>query len=247
MFEFISSHTSGVRALQQGDCQLAIVGGVNALLSPTFFTSFSHAGMLSEDGRCKTFDKSANGYVRGEGVGVVILKPLTKALSDKNRIYGIIKGVSVNHGGHVNTLTTPNPNAQAELIVEACGELNPETISYIEAHGTGTRLGDPIEVNGLKKAFQTLATQQNSTLKEHTCGIGSVKTNIGHLEPAAGIAGVIKVLLSMKHTMLPGNVHFNELNPYIELEKSPFYIVNKTQDWKQLLDKQGNLIPRRAD
>src|SRR5690606_21327938 len=150
------------------------------------------AGMLSSDGRCKTFDQSANGYVRGEGAGAIILKPLTKARLDGDHIYGIIKASSVNHGGHVNTLTAPNPNAQAELIKTACrkGQISPETISYIEAHGTGTSLGDPIEINGLKKAFSELASETGAELKPKSCGIGSVKTNIGHLETAAGIAGV---------------------------------------------------------
>ncbi|MBP7190317.1 MAG: SDR family NAD(P)-dependent oxidoreductase [Rickettsiaceae bacterium] len=222
-----------VRALQQGDCELAIAGGVNALLSPSVFISFTQAGMLSEDGRCKTFDKAANGYVRGEGVGVILLKPLRQALADNDRIYGVIKGVSTNHGGHVNTLTTPNPNAQAELIIEAyeSNKINPNTITYIEAHGTGTSLGDPIEVNGLKRAFRELSKKQEVTLGNGYCGIGAVKTNIGHLEAAAGIAGFIKSLLMFQYKKLPGQVHFKDLNPYIELDNSPFYIVSETKDW----------------
>ena len=223
-----------VRALQQGDCEIAIAGGVNALLSPMLFTTFAQAGMLAKDGRCKTFDKDANGYVRGEGVGTIILKPLYRALADHDRIYGVIKGTSVNHGGHVNTLTAPNPNAQAQLIMEAyeSGKINPNTIAYIEAHGTGTSLGDPIEVNGLKKAFQNLSKKQGFTLENNYCAIGSVKTNIGHLEAAAGIAGIIKSLLMLQYKKLPGQVHFKELNPYIELDKSPFYIIAETKNWE---------------
>jgi amino acid adenylation domain-containing protein/thioester reductase-like protein len=223
-----------VRALQTGDCEIAIVGGVNALLTPSLSISFTKAGMLSPDGRCKTFDKRANGYVRGEGIGAIVLKPLSRAQADGDSIYAIIKGSSVNHGGHVNTLTAPNPNAQAELIIDACrrGHISPESISYIEAHGTGTGLGDPIEVNGLKKAFQTLAKEQNMRLAEQSCGLGSVKANIGHLEAAAGMAGIIKVLLMMKHRQLPKQVHFETCNPYIELDGSPFYIVDKTQPWE---------------
>lgn len=233
-----------IQAIQHGDCEIAIVGGVNALLTPTSYISASKAKMLSEDGRCKTFDKNANGYVRSEGVAALILKPLPKALKDYDHIYGVIKGSSVNHGGHVTSLTAPNPNAQADLIITACQRANIpiDTIQYIEAHGTGTALGDPIEINGLKKAFHALAIQQNrKNLAHHYCGIGSVKTHIGHLESAAGIAGVIKVLLSMQHEKIPGNLHFSELNPYIELDNTPFYIVNKNHSWLKVQD-----LPRRA-
>jgi polyketide synthase PksN len=238
-----------VKAIQTGDCELALVGGVNALLTPTAYISFSQAGLLSQDGQCKTFDKSADGYVRAEGVGAILLKPLSKALADKDSIYGVIKGSAVNHGGHANSLTAPNPLAQAELVVTACerASIDVDTISYIEMHGTGTALGDPIEVNGLKKAFQDLQEKQNKTLlPNYYCGLGSVKNSIGHLEAAAGIAGVIKVLLAMKNKTIPGTLNFKELNPYIEIKNSPFYIVEKTRDWKKLIDPAGNEIPRRA-
>ncbi len=144
-----------VESILNKNCELAIVGGVNAILSPMLHIAFSKAEMLSKDGRCKTFDKSANGYVRGEGVGAILIKPLQKALQDGDTIYGVIKATAVNHGGHVSSLTVPNPNAQAELIVSAMerSHIAPDTISFIETHGTGTSLGDPIEVNGLKKAF----------------------------------------------------------------------------------------------
>ena len=158
--------------------------------------------MLSKDGHCKTFDKSANGYVRSEGVGVVLLKSLHKALADGDTIYGVIKGTAVNHGGRVSALTVPNPNAQADVIMKAIerSEIDVASISYIETHGTGTSLGDPIEINGLKKAFQTLSKRQGETpLPTHYCGLGAVKTNIGHLEAAAGIASLIKMLLAFQH------------------------------------------------
>ncbi|AIK95637.1 hypothetical protein ID47_01080 [Candidatus Paracaedibacter acanthamoebae] len=230
-----------IKAIQTGDCEMAIAGGVNALLTPSAYISFTQAGMLCEDGRCKSFDKLANGYVRGEGVGVILLKPLDRALKDKDIIYGVVKGTAANHGGRVSSLTVPNANAQANVVLEAIkkARINTETISYIETHGTGTSLGDPIEINGLKKAFRDNTTH-------NYCGLGTVKTNIGHLEPAAGIAGVIKVLLSMRHGKLPGIIHFNHINPYIELKDSPFYIVDKNKEWQRLLDKQGNPIPRRA-
>lgn len=234
-----------VNGILHGDCELAVAGGVNALLSPTSYISAQRAGMLSPEGRCKTFDKDANGYVRGEGVGALLLKRCSRALKDGDNIYGVIKGSAINHGGHVNTLTAPNPNAQAEVIVSACQRANIslDTLEYIEAHGTGTPLGDPIEINGLKKAFQQLASEQQlSSLPKHYCGIGTVKTHIGHLESAAGIAGIIKVLLAMKHEMIPANLHFNQLNPYIELEDSPFYIVDSAKKWAKRFDSS----PRRA-
>lgn len=238
-----------VQSLQLGDCEMAFAAGAHAILNPIHYLEFSNAGMLSEDGRCKTFDKSANGYVRGEGVGVILLKPLKKALADQDTIYGVIKGSAINHGGHVSSLTVPNPNAQAEVIATALKRANfsADTISYIEAHGTGTSLGDPIEINGLKKAFKDNLAQHGKESNSHGyCGVGSVKTNIGHLETAAGIAGVIKILLAMQHGKLPGILHFNELNPYIQLKDSPFYVVTETQDWQRLTTADGGVMPRRA-
>lgn len=233
-----------VHAILHDDCDMALAGGVNALITPTSFITAYQAGMLSEDGRCKTFDKNANGYVRGEGAGAILLKKLSQALHDGDHIYGVIKGSAVNHGGHVNTLTAPNPNAQAEVIISACqrARIPIDTLQYIETHGTGTPLGDPIEINGLKKAFYHLASAQHlQSLPNHYCGLGAVKTQIGHLESAAGIAGIIKTLLSMHHELIPANLHLNELNPYIELENSPFYLVDKPTAWPKV---SGN--PRRA-
>ncbi|MBN9228887.1 MULTISPECIES: SDR family NAD(P)-dependent oxidoreductase [Legionella] len=230
-----------VQAILHNDCELALAGGVNTLITPTSFIAARQAGMLSEDGRCKTFDTHANGYVRGEGAGAILLKKLSQALQDGDHIYGVIKGTAVNHGGHVNTLTAPNPNAQAEVIIAACqrAQIPIDSIQYIETHGTGTPLGDPIEINGLKKAFQQLAVVQNiESLPTHYCGLGAVKTHIGHLESAAGIAGIIKTLLVMHHEMIPANLHLNELNPYIEIENSPFYVVDKPRQWLKAPGKQ---------
>ncbi|MFC1668616.1 beta-ketoacyl synthase N-terminal-like domain-containing protein, partial [Chlamydiota bacterium] len=238
-----------IEAIQNGDCDKAIVGGVSAIITPRLHISFGKAGMLCEDGRCKTFDKRANGYVRGEGVGAIFLKPLSQAIQDGDHIYAVIKGSAENHGGHANSLTAPNPNAQAEVIVKAYerAKIDPSTVGYIEAHGTGTELGDPVEINGLKKAFNELYNKWGKTLpKSAHCGLGSVKTNIGHLETAAGIAGIIKVLLMMKHKKIPGVVHFKELNPYIDLRRSPFYIASETKDWEAIRDEKGNELPRRA-
>ncbi|MCP4695670.1 MAG: SDR family NAD(P)-dependent oxidoreductase, partial [Gammaproteobacteria bacterium] len=238
-----------VIALQNGECEQAIAGGVNVLLSPKITIAFSKAGMLSEDGRCKTFDDSANGYVRGEGAGAVLLKFLSQAEADGDPIIALIKGSAENHGGHAKSLTAPNPNAQAEVLSKAYKKAGfaPDSISYIEAHGTGTSLGDPIEINGLKKAFVKMGLNEGDANKaQNYCGIGSVKTNIGHLETAAGIAGVLKVLLAMQHQTLPKHLHFNKLNRYIKLEKSPFYIVDKNQPWTALNDEAGQPLPRRA-
>ncbi len=238
-----------VETIASGHCNMAIAGGVNALLSPTLTLSFSKAGMLSEDGRCKTFDKRANGYVRGEGVGAILLKPLSQAQADGDHIYAIIKSTAENHGGQATSLTAPNPNAQTQLLIKAYknADIDPSTISYIEAHGTGTSLGDPIEINGLKNAFTQLSKNSGQSLPtEAYCGLGSVKSNMGHLESAAGIAGVFKVLLSMQHKTLPANLHFKELNPHIQLQDSPFYIVKENRTWEALKDAKGQAIPRRS-
>ena len=237
------------RAIADGNCEMAIAGGVNLLLSPSLYLAFGNAGMLSSDGRCKTFDKRANGYVRGEGSGAVFLKRLDRALADGDHVYGVIKGSAVNHGGRATSLTAPNPNAQAELLVEAYEQagIDPNTIGYIEAHGTGTALGDPVEINGLKKAFKELYRRRELSPRDGAfCGVGSVKTNIGHLEMAAGIAGFIKTLLAIRHRSMPGNVHYRELNPHIRLEDSPFFIVERTQPWAAPKDEYGAELPRTA-
>jgi polyketide synthase PksL len=234
-----------VHALQQGECNIAIAGGVSLTLDPNTFVITSQLGALSPDGRCKTFDKSANGYVKGEGIAALLLKPLSQAEKDGDHIYGIIKNIAVNHGGKAQSLTAPNAAIQSQLIIKtyAAAGIDPETISYIETHGTGTELGDPIEIDGLKQAFAKLKPESR---QKNYCGLGSVKTNIGHLEPASGIAGMIKVLMALRHEKIPGNLHFNTLNPYIDLSDSPFYIMQKTMPWEQAHDAEGNKIPRRA-
>lgn len=239
----------GVEGIRNGEMDMAIAGGVNVMLRPTLHISFSKSGMLAEDGRCKTFSQSANGYVRGEGVGAVLMKPLSKALEDGDYIYALIKGTAINHGGHTNSLTTPNPNAQAELLEEAYEKsgILPEHISYIEAHGTGTNLGDPIEINGLKLAFKNMYRKENQVIPQIPyCAVSSVKTNIGHLEAAAGIAGILKVVLSLQHKQIPGNIHLDTVNPYIDIENSPFTLVKKSQEWKPIQCQNGEQLPRIA-
>ncbi|TCS93648.1 non-ribosomal peptide synthetase [Hazenella coriacea] len=238
-----------VSAMRDGSCDMAIVGGVNTILTPEAHISYSKAGMLSIDGRCKTFSNHADGYVRSEGVGMIMLKRLKDAELDMDHIYGVIRGTAENHGGRANTLTSPNPKAQADLLVTAYKKagIDPRTVTYIEAHGTGTELGDPIEINGLKAAFKELyQLTGDSEVMDHYCGLGSVKSNIGHLELAAGISSVIKVLLQMKHKTLVKSLHCETLNPYIQLQDSPFYIVQDKAEWKAVHDQKGKELPRRA-
>ena len=238
-----------IESIHTGSCDMAIVGGVHVMLSPAAHISFGSAGMLSSDGKCKTFDKRANGYVRGEGCGAVFLKSLSAAEADGNHIYAVIKSTAENHGGRVTALTAPNSVAQAELLIEAYekGHVDPTTVGYIECHGTGTSLGDPIEIQGLTKAFSELYKRRNKAPAETPhCGLSSVKTNIGHLETAAGIAGVIKALLAIRHRQIPANIHLEEINPYINLKGTPFYIADKLTPWEARTGEDGVPVPRRA-
>lgn len=239
-----------VEAIRSGQCGMAIAGGVNVIASPRLTIAFDKSGMLSPDGRCKTFDQSANGYVRGEGIGAVLLKPLSQAEADGDPIYAVIRGSAINHCGRTKSLTAPNPQAQAAVIHRAMEEaqVDPREITYLEAHGTGTSLGDPIEINGMKKAFAKWFKQQGKTVSypTATCGVGSVKTNIGHLESAAGIAGFFKVVLGMQQGKIPKSLHLSELNPYISLKDSPFYLVSETRPWQRLKRDDGTEIPRMA-
>ncbi|WP_327692522.1 SDR family NAD(P)-dependent oxidoreductase [Streptomyces sp. NBC_00459] len=238
-----------VRALRDGECDLAIAGGVSLILSPNLYVALSKSEMLSPDGRCRTFDASANGYVRGEGVGVVVLKKLTEAVRDADPVDAVIKAAAVNHGGRTTSLTSPNPGAQTALLVEAYrgAGIDPATVGYIEAHGTGTALGDPIETAGLRDAFAELYGSAGLPVPESpTCAVGSVKTNIGHLEAAAGIAGLIKTVLAMRHRTIPASLHFQEQNPYLELAGSPLYVASQTTPWPHPVDAAGRPAPRRA-
>ena len=235
-------------AVRRGECDYALVGGVSVLCSPTHFISFSKTGMLSADGSCKTFDERANGYVRGEGAAMILIKPLNKAIRDNDRIVAVVRGTAVNHGGRARTVTYPGSLAQSNVIAAALrqADVPVSTLGYVEAHGTGTPKGDPIEVEGLKMAFSRIAADRGEAVAAQSCGIGSVKTNIGHLESVAGLAGLIKTILCMKHQAFPPLVHYQKLNPRITLEGSPFFIVDKAQPWLAKLDEGGRAIPRRA-
>ncbi|MEU5718128.1 SDR family NAD(P)-dependent oxidoreductase [Streptomyces sp. NPDC020403] len=237
-----------VQSLQQGECALALAGGINLVLTPGRHTSFAKAGMLSPTGSCRPFDERADGYVRGEGGGTVLLKPLADAERDGDAIYGVIKGSAVNHSGRTRTLTYPGVEAQAQVVADAIGRagLSPDTIGYVEAHGTGTPTGDPVEIEGLVEGFRRARGGNAEPAEHNVCALGSVKPNIGHLEAAAGIAGLIKVLLAMEHRKIPALRDFQRLNPRIELDGTPFHIADRLRAWEPLRSPSGDPLPRRA-
>lgn len=212
------------QALQDGECELAIVGGVNLLLGPELFIAFAKAGMLSHAGHCQTFAASADGYVRGEGVAALVLAPLAAAQANGDFIYGQVCASAQNHGGRAHSFTAPNPKAQTEVITRAWQHAgySPAQARLIETHGTGTPLGDPIEINALKKALP-------ATDAALPIALGALKSQIGHLEAAAGVASVIKGLLCLHHRQVVGNLHHDALNPQIELADSPFYLPDATR------------------
>jgi acyl transferase domain-containing protein len=214
------------QSLRNEECNLALAGGVSLMLSPEVTISLSNWGFMTPDGRCKTFDARADGFVRGEGCGVVVLKRLADALTDGDTILAVIRGSAVNQDGRTSVLTAPSGLAQQTVIRQALDNagLTPDQISYIEAHGTGTSLGDPIEVEALAEIIGPRADDQK-------CVLASVKTNIGHLEAAAGIAGLIKVVLSLQHELIPPHLHFTSLNPHISLDHMPFVIPTQAYPW----------------
>ncbi len=215
------------RSLWHGESSLALVGGVNLILSPSVTISFSQAGAMSPDGRCKSFDAQANGIVRGEGVGVVVLKPLSRAMAEGDPIYAVIRGSAITQDGRSNGITAPSRRAQEAVLTEAYRDagISPGRVQYIETHGTGTLLGDPIEAQALGSV---IATDRDPG---HYCAIGSVKTNIGHCEAAAGIAGLIKVALSIKHQAIPPSLHFQKPNPHIPFEKLQLRVQQSLSLW----------------
>nr|CAD19087.1 StiC protein [Stigmatella aurantiaca Sg a15] len=219
-----------MQSLRNGECRMALAGGVNLILSPeiSIFLSRSHA--LAPDGRCKTFDALADGYARGEGCGVIVLKRLSDAQQDKDRILAVIRGSAVNHDGPSSGLTVPNGLAQQALLRQALSNarVEPARVGYVEAHGTGTPLGDPIEL----EALGTVLSEGRS--REHPFALGSVKTNVGHLESAAGVAGLIKVVLALQHREIPPHLHFERLNPRASLEGIPAVIPTRRIPWEAI-------------
>ncbi|MBO0344280.1 amino acid adenylation domain-containing protein [Roseibium sp. CAU 1637] len=236
-----------IQAIEAGDCDMALVGGVNTILTPDAHINFAKAGMLSPDGRCKTFSDKANGYVRGEGAGMLFLRRRSDAVKDGDPILANVLATAINHGGHANSLTAPNTQAQADLLIAAYKKagIDPRTIGYIEVHGTGTALGDPVEINALKSALANLP-ETTIEFAGQGIGLGSVKTNIGHLELAAGVAGIIKVLMQLQHKQLAPSLHCEKINPYIDLNGTPFRIVRNAQTWEPVRDSRGSIVPLRA-
>ncbi|MCV7368908.1 polyketide synthase [Mycolicibacterium duvalii] len=217
------------QALQLGECDLALAGGANVLLTPATMITFSSAHMLAPDGRCKTFDAAADGYVRGEGCGVIVIKRLEDAVRDGDRIRAVIRGSAINQDGASGGLTVPNGVAQQHVIAQALTRagLAPADVGYLEAHGTGTSLGDPIEAQAAGEALGA-GREPGAPLL-----IGSAKTNIGHLEAAAGIAGVIKVILALEHQMLPKHLNFENPSPHIPWHRLPIEVVRDTRPWER--------------
>lgn len=232
---------SACESIYRGEIDVAIAGGVNMTIHPSKYIMLSRSHFIASDGRCRSFGENGDGYVPGEGVGVIMLKPLEQAIADGDHIYGLIKGSAVNHNGKTNGYTVPNPKAQSALIMEAIEKagIHPREISYMEAHGTGTSLGDPIEIAGLTSAFKEY------TSDTQYCAIGSVKSNIGHLEAAAGVAGITKVLLQMKNRQLVPSLHSEILNPNINFLETPYYVQQKLEDWEIPTEEQdGQLMTR---
>ncbi|MET0463360.1 MAG: SDR family NAD(P)-dependent oxidoreductase [Chitinophagaceae bacterium] len=214
------------RDIWAGECDMAISGGVNLMLIPSASIVMSAGKFLSKDGRCRTFDRDASGYVRGEGAGIVLLKPLDKAIKDGDKIYGLIRSTGVNQDGKTNGITTPNYESQKKLIKKVYEEadLNINDLHYIEAHGTGTQAGDPVEF----RALSHVLTEKG--YNNGRCFVGSVKSNIGHLEAGAGVAGLIKAVLCLKNKQVPPNLHFNAPNPGLNYEESPLRVPQQVED-----------------
>jgi polyketide synthase PksN len=232
-------------SIRRGDCAWALAGGVNLSLHPSKYATHAVLNMPSSDGRCHSFGAGGDGFVPGEGVGAVLLKPLAQALADGDHVYGVIKASAINHGGKTNGYTVPSPDAQQALVATALQRagLHPRAISYVEAHGTGTALGDPIEIAGLSRAFG------EHTAERQFCAIGSVKSNIGHCESAAGIAGLTKVLLQLQHGELAPSLHARVPNPNIDFSRTPFVLQQERAEWRRPVvqaDGQARELPRIA-
>ncbi|HEX7322683.1 MAG TPA: beta-ketoacyl synthase N-terminal-like domain-containing protein, partial [Mycobacterium sp.] len=215
------------RSLRDGECTMALAGGVNVMLSPALSINFSKARVMAPDGRCKTFDADADGYVRGEGAGVVVLKPLSRALADNDPIYAVIRGSATNSDGRTNGLIAPGEPSQEAVLAAAYRRagLPPGAVQYVEAHGTGTAIGDAIEAKALG------AVLADGRPPGSRCLVGSVKTNIGHLEAAAGVAGLIKVALSLRHRMIPASLNFTTPSPHIPFAALPLDVVSAATPW----------------
>lgn len=222
----------GCQSLRSGESDVVVVGGANALLTPTVYLAMSAGGALAADGRCKTFDASADGYGRGEGAGAVVLKTLSRARADGDRVYAVIRGSAVNHNGASGGLTVPSVDAQAEVIAAALaqGGVDAGTVDYVEAHGTGTPLGDPIELTALDRVL-------GGGRADRPLLVGSVKTNIAHLEAAAGVAGLIKTVLALWHRRIPPHLHFDEPSPQVDWDRLRLRVAARGAAWPDSGDR----------
>ncbi|WP_371578055.1 beta-ketoacyl synthase N-terminal-like domain-containing protein [Streptomyces sp. NBC_01314] len=231
----VAVHTA-LQHLRAGDIDTAVIGAVHAAISPEYFRSMGDLMALSPRHRCRAFDSTGDGFVPGEGAVAVVLRRHDDARRDGDRIRGLVKGAAVNHGGRTTRYSAPSPRAQRDVITAALkdAEISPETVGLLEAHGTGTSLGDPIEIDGLTRAWR------EHTDRAQFCAIGSLKSNIGHLEPAAGLAGLVKALLAMEHEVIPPTLHVTRPNDHIRFEETPFYLADRPQAWP----RGGH--PRRA-
>ena len=217
----------GVQALRSGEVDVAVAGGVFVLSTPEFYLSAGAAGMLSPSGRCAAFSAGADGFVPGEGVGVVVLKRLSDAVADGDVIYGVVQGTGLNQDGASNGITAPSVGAQEALlrsVYTECG-VRPSEVQLVEAHGTGTALGDPVEFAALSRVFGADSDAPG------WCALGTVKTNIGHTASAAGVAGLLKLLWGMRHRQIPPVLHFAGPNPQVALDGSPFYVNTDVRAW----------------
>ncbi len=214
-------------SLRRGEVNLALAGGVSIHVTPNFHILCSKAGMLSPDGKCKVFDDRADGFVPGEAAGVVVLKRLDDAIRDGDFVYATIRGSAMNQDGRTNGITAPSSLSQARLIEQVYRKtgIHPTDIGYIEAHGTGTKLGDPVEIKALTDAFRQF------TPRRQYCGIGSVKSNIGHCVHASGICGLLKLILCLHHRQIPPNIHFDTPNQHIDFAASPFFVNTRLREW----------------
>ncbi|MEO8496545.1 MAG: type I polyketide synthase, partial [Planctomycetota bacterium] len=224
-----------IQSLRRGECDVALAGGVNLILDPSSMVALSAIQALSREGKCRTFDAAADGYVRGEGCGLVLLKRLSDAVADGDRIMALLRGSAINHDGPSNGLTAPHGPAQEALLRSALKDarVRPDEVAYVEAHGTGTSLGDPIEMNSLGAVLGDRGAHQQPLM------VGSVKTNIGHLETAAGIAGLIKVVLALQHRCIPPHLHLQNPNPYIMWDDLPIVVPRDGCEWSA---RQGRRI-----
>ncbi|MCH7535350.1 MAG: type I polyketide synthase, partial [Bacteroidetes bacterium] len=216
------------RSIWEGDAKMAFAGGVNSILKPEPQMGFSKGGFLSPDGICYSFDDRGNGYIRSEGAGLILIKPLSQAKKDGDNIYALIRGTAVNQDGATKGISVPNPDAQKKLLVSAYEDagVNPHDVQFVEAHGTGTFVGDPIEANSIGHVI--------GTNRKDTCYMGSIKSNIGHLEPASGIASITKMALALKHGVIPPNIYFKNGNPNIAFDEMKLKVPTEEMKWPGL-------------